>query len=260
MTRVALLIEYVGTNFNGSQFQLNGRTVQAELEAAVSAYWRKKTSVIFAGRTDAGVHAVGQVVHADTDASAEEVQADLWRLSWALNGMVKDDMSITAAQVVPDDFHARYRATQREYVYRVLNRSQRSAVLKNNHYFMPRALELSNMQEAAGCLLGTHDFAGFRSSTTDKSSTVCTVSRAELLNKGEGQLEFWIAADHFVYNMVRIIAGTLIEIGLGKKAPESLAIALEAKDRSLAGTTAPSRGLTLQSVTYPEKYNLFQAR
>lgn len=265
MTRIAMLVEYNGRKFHGSQFQLGVRTVQADLEAALSTYLRQRTQVVFSGRTDGGVHAVGQVAHADVmlagpEKSEQEQDADLWRLIWAVNGILKSDLSVRATQIVPDTFHARYHAVERQYVYRVLNRSQRSAVLKDNHYFIPRPLKLSSMQEAAASLLGQHDFQAFRSTNSDKSSTVCDVRRAEILNKGEGQLEFWIAADHFVYNMVRIIAGTLFEIGLGKKAPESLAVALAAKDRNLAGSTAPSRGLTLQSVSYPDKYNLFQAR
>jgi tRNA pseudouridine38-40 synthase len=252
-----MLIEYFGKNFHGSQWQLGVRTVQAELEAALETYLHRKTPALFSGRTDSGVHALGQVVHIDVEQT--ENQLDLWRMTWALNGILKSDLSVRAAQLVPDDFHARYHATRREYVYRFLNRPQRSALLKDNHYFIPRPLALDAMQEAAQALLGTHDFAAFRSTNSDKSSTICHVERAELLNKGEGQLEFWIAADHFVYNMVRIIAGSLTEVGLGKRAPESLAVALEAKDRNLAGTTAPSWGLTLQSVRYPDKYNLFQA-
>lgn len=252
-----MLIEYFGKHFHGSQFQVGVRTVQADLEAALETYLHKRTPALFSGRTDTGVHALGQVVHLDIDDSEREL--DLWRLVWALNGIMKSDISVRAAQVVPEEFHARYHATRREYVYRFLNRPQRSALLKDNHYFIPRPLALDAMQEAARALLGTHDFISFRSSNSDKSSTICHVERAELLNKGEGQLEFWIAADHFVYNMVRIIAGTLIEVGLGKSAPESLAVALQAKDRNLAGSTAPSWGLTLQSVKYPDKYNLFQA-
>lgn len=252
-----MLIEYFGKHFHGSQFQVGVRTVQADLEAALETYLHKRTPALFSGRTDTGVHALGQVVHLDIDDSEKEL--DLWRFVWALNGIMKSDLSVRAAQVVPDEFHARYHATRREYVYRFLNRPQRSALLKDNHYFIPRPLALDAMQEAAQALLGMHDFVGFRSTNSDKSSTICHVERAELLNKGEGQLEFWIAADHFVYNMVRIIAGTLIEVGLGKRAPESLAVALQAKDRNLAGSTAPSWGLTLQSVKYPDKYNLFQA-
>lgn len=259
MARIALLIEYVGKKFHGSQYQLGVRTVQADLESALTIFVKTQTRVIFSGRTDAGVHAYGQVAHADIPAESAGT-LDLWRLTWALNGILKNDVAVRAIEFVPDEFHSRFKATSREYVYRILNRPQRSAIMEDNHYFIPRPLSLIAMQQAAHALLGVHDFIAFRSQTTDKSSTICHVSRAEILNKGEGQLEFWIAADHFVYNMVRIIAGTLVEIGLGKKAPESLSIALAGKDRNLAGITAPSRGLTLQSVGYPDKYNLFQAR
>ncbi len=201
------------------------------------------------------MHAAGQVAHVDIADS----EPDLWRFVWALNGILKRDISIRAAQHVPDDFHARFKARSREYVYRLLNRPQRSALLKDNYCFIPRYLDLDKMRAATQHILGTHDFSAFRSSNADKSSTICQVSQAEILNKGEGKLEFWIAADHFVYNMVRIIAGSLIEVGLGKRAPESFASALSAKDRNLAGVTAPSWGLTLASVTYPDEYNLFKA-
>jgi tRNA pseudouridine38-40 synthase len=259
LTRIALLVEYVGKKFHGSQYQLGLRTVQADLESALSIFLKSQIRVIFSGRTDAGVHAYGQVAHADIPAE-NSANLDLWRLTWAMNGILKNDVAVRAIQIVPDQFHSRFHATSREYVYRVLNRPQRSAIMEDNHYFIPRHLDLPAMQQAAEALVGVHDFIAFRSQTTDKSSTFCYVSRAEILNKGEGQLEFWIAADHFVYNMVRIIAGTLVEIGLSKKAPESLSIALIGKDRNLAGITAPSRGLTLQSVSYPDKYNLFQAQ
>ena len=211
MARVALLVEYLGKNFHGCQYQLGLRTVQSDLESALSTYLRKPTKVIFSGRTDSGVHASGQIAH--TDIQVEDL--DIWRLLWALNGILKNDLSIRNAQIVPDTFHARFEATKRQYVYRLLNRPQRSAILKNNHYFIPRPLDIHSMQMAAQNLLGRHDFSSFRSSNADKTNTICEVSRAEMLNKGEGQVEFWIAADHFVYNMVRIIVGTLVDIGLG---------------------------------------------
>ncbi|HEY9712075.1 MAG TPA: hypothetical protein V6C72_01320, partial [Chroococcales cyanobacterium] len=140
-----------------------------------------------------------------------------------------------------------------------LNRQHRSALLKDTHFFVPSPLDLDAMKRATGALIGVHDFTAFRSTNADKTSTVCHVQRAELLNLGEGRLEFWIGADHFVYNMVRIIVGTLIDIGLGKRAPESLAQALASAERDLAGPTAPPWGLTLNSVEYPPEFNLFQS-
>lgn len=254
MVRIALLVEYLGKDFHGSQYQAGVRTVQLELEKALSAVLRTAIRVVFSGRTDSGVHAVGQVVHFDL----EDTDPDLWRLCWSLNGILDRDLSVRAAQIVPDSFHARFTARRRQYVYRILNVPQRSALLKDTHYFVPLKLDLKAVNIACPMLLGRHDFSSFRSTNANPSSAICDVSRSELLNLGEGRLEFWIAADHFVYNMVRIIVGTLVEIGLGRQAPESLEKALSGGGRNLAGPTAPPWGLTLNSVEYPEAYNLFE--
>jgi tRNA pseudouridine38-40 synthase len=129
---------------------------------------------------------------------------------------------------------------------------------QNSHHFLNTPLNLEAMKTAAAALLGQHDFSAFKSSNRQKINPVCRVDRAEILNKGEGELEFWISADHFVYNMVRIIVGTLIEVGLNKRAPSDLSEALAGKDRHLAGPTAPPWGLCLYSVDYPAEFNLFQ--
>jgi tRNA pseudouridine38-40 synthase len=259
LPRIALKIEYNGRKFSGSQSQLRVRTVQDEVEKAVGTYFRmpgRHTTVIFSGRTDAGVHARGQVVHFDLN-NIEEV--DLWRLCWALNGILPEDISVATAQITHDRFHARFSAIRRTYAYRVLNRSQRSVLLKDTHHFLPFELDLTKMTEAAGILIGSHDFAAFKSSNSDIGTTRCRVERAEILNLGEGKLEFWISANHFVYNMVRIIVGTLIEIGLGKRPMTDLGEALSERQRQKAGPTAPPWGLCLESVEYPEEYELFQS-
>jgi tRNA pseudouridine38-40 synthase len=255
MLRVAILVQYAGKAFSGSQYQVGVRTVQSELERALSLYFKSPIKASFSGRTDRGVHAAGQVVHFDL----EQDELDLWRFCWAMNGILPHDVSVSRAQIVSDTFHARFSARKREYVYRILNRPQRSALLKDTHCFIFRGLDLDRMKAATPALLGSQDFKAFRSTNADQTSTICDVSRAELLNLGEGQLEFWIASNHFVYNMVRIVVGTLIEIGLGKRAPESLSEALVAGDRNLAGPTAPPWGLTLNSVEYPDAYALFES-
>jgi tRNA pseudouridine38-40 synthase len=254
--RVALLIEYAGKRFHGSQYQAGVRTVQSELERALSVFLRQPVRAVFSGRTDTGVNARGQVVHFNLEMQPQEF--DTWRFCWGMNGILPDDLSVVAAQVVPDDFHARFSARSRHYVYRLLARPQRSALLRDTYYFIPQKLDLELMAEAATWLCGHHDFAAFRSTNSDRSNTNCTVSRSELLKIAEGQVEYWITADHFVYNMVRIIVGTLIEIGLGKRAPESLRSALSEGDRNLSGPTAPPWGLTLNAVQYPESYKLFE--
>ncbi len=251
--RIALLLEYQGEKFSGSQYQVGVRTVQGELESALSTCLRRQIGVVFAGRTDAGVNADGQVVHFDVPKG----DVDLWKLAWSLNGILPADVSIAQAQFVDSAFHARFSATARRYVYRILNRPQRSASLKDTHYWMSYALNTEKMMLAVQALVGDHDFTAFRSTSADTVTSQCQVHFAELLKLGEGQLEFWIEANHFVYNMVRIIVGTLIEIGLGKKSPESLELALKGKDRSLAGPTAPPWGLCLKSVNYPEAFDLF---
>lgn len=251
--RIAGLVEYDGRNFCGSQYQVGVRTVQAELESALATLCRGPVTAVFSGRTDTGVHALGQVAHFDWP----EAEVDLWRLAWSLNGILKEDVCVRALQIVDDTFHARFSALSRQYVYRILNRPQRSAILRRNHYFVSHELDFDSMREAARCLVGEHDFSAFKSSNSDKVSSVCRVSRAELLNLGEGVLEFWIASNHFVYNMVRIIVGTLTQIGLGKIRTEAVAEALSGKSRHLAGPTAPPWGLCLDSVTYPEDYSLF---
>lgn len=252
--RLALLLEYDGRGFHGSQFQPGMRTVQSELEAALAVALKVPTTVTFSGRTDSGVHAYGQVAHIDI----ADRDLDLWRFCWSMNGILPLDLSVRAAQIVPADFHARYRASARRYVYHILNRNQRSPLMHQSHYFVPQPLNEKSFKEAATALLGRHDFAAFRSTNSDSApTTICHVLRADLLNKGEGKLEFWIEADRFVYNMVRIIVGTLIEVGLGKKTPQCMYRALAAGDRNLAGPTAPPWGLILHSVEYPAPYQLF---
>lgn len=249
MPRIAVEIEYVGKGFHGSQYQLGQRTVQSELESAFSILARSEVRVILSGRTDSGVHATGMVGHFEWN---RDTEPDIGKLVRAANGILKRDIAIKRAKVVPDTFHSRYRAISRQYVYRILYGRERSALLKDTHYHVVHPLDVKAMTDAAFELLGEHDFASFRSTNADKTSTVCNVTRAEILNLGEGQLEFYIAADHFVYNMVRIIVGTLVDIGLGKRAPDSVRLALQTSDRNLAGPTAPPWGLTLQSVMYPD--------
>ena len=259
--KIALLIEYTGKKFHGSQYQEGVLTVQQELERALAILFGQPLRAIFSGRTDSGVSARGQVVHVVLPEGRKALsQSEIFDLTWRLNGIVIKEMSVTALDNAPSDFHARFSASEREYVYRILNRSQRSALLKDTHYFVRQPLDLKAMRSAASSLLGRHDFASFKSSNSDNSSTICTVRRAELLNLREGELEFWIAADHFVYNMVRIIVGTLIEVGLGKRDAESISQALERRERNLAGPTAPPWGLTLDSVFYPEALSLWEQK
>ncbi len=262
MQRIALLLEYSGKNFHGSQLQDDHFTVQEEIERAVAVLARQNLRVIFSGRTDAGVHASGQVAHVDWPCDENDPAGlpDLLDMAWRLNGIMGSDLSVVDMAFVPTAFHARRSAFKREYVYRILNRGQRSPLLKDTHLHVRQPLDLKAMADGASRLLGRHDFSAFRSTNSDKSSPLCVVERSELLNLREGVLEFWIAADHFVYNMVRIIVGTLIEIGLDKRDAQSISDALAKGERDLAGPTAPPWGLTLYEVSYPEEFRLWQQK
>jgi tRNA pseudouridine38-40 synthase len=258
VSRIALLLEYSGKHFHGSQFQGGVRTVQHELEKAVAVLAGQEIRVHLSGRTDSGVNASGQVVHFDFPDRPDGAPYDLHKMAWSLNGILPKDLAVVNMAVVPETFHSRYSAVKRQYVYRILNRSQRSALLKDTHLHVRQPLSLEPMLDGASRLLGRHDFSAFRSSTTSNANPSCLIYRSELLHLREGQLEFWIAADHFVYNMVRIIVGTLLEIGLGKRDAESVTTALEKRDRDLAGPNAPPWGLTLDSVHYPEAFRLWE--
>jgi tRNA pseudouridine38-40 synthase len=233
----------------------------------------------FAGRTDSGVHASGQLAHCDwpvegfkgqiahcnwtvedsnKDVPALQQDAELRKLCASLNGILARDLVVVTAQFVPEDFHARFSATGRSYSYKILNRNYRSPLLQDKSYFVHGKLNLKDMLDAILCLEGEHDFSAFRSSNSDRHNSICEVRRAEILNLGEGVLEFRIEANRFVYNMVRVIAGTLLEIGLGKRPVASLLRALESKDRNEAGPTAPAWGLCLTQVQYPDVYHLFK--
>jgi tRNA pseudouridine38-40 synthase len=261
--RLALKLEYDGAKFCGSQYQAGVRTVQEELENALVVLAKQPVRIAFAGRTDSGVHAAGQVAHCDwiesSNESGNDAQSlDLRKLCASINGILAKDLSVTAVQIVPDGFHARFSATARAYSYKILNRPYRSPLLQDKSYFVPGSLNSSNMLAAIGCLVGGHDFSAFKSSNSDRRDSVCTVTRAEILNLGEGVLEFRIEANRFVYNMVRVIAGTLVEIGLGKRSAASLLSVLESKSRNEAGPTAPASGLCLTHVQYPDSYRLFK--
>jgi tRNA pseudouridine38-40 synthase len=281
--RLAFLLEYNGKDFCGSQSQKNLRTVQSVLEEALtiflgsSAKMNKPLRVMFSGRTDSGVHAAGQVAHFELPKTVEpkdlgsrrllsqKSESDDWgcvdmeAFAWSLNGILPADVCIKQACLVPSEFHSRFNAIERHYVYSILNRAQRSPMNADTHYFIRTPLDENAMKEAIVCLPGKHDFSAFKSGNADKISPICEVKYAKLLNLGEGELEFSIAANHFVYNMIRIIVGTLVKIGLKKRPVDSLKLALVGAQRNLAGPTAPALGLSLVSVKYAEPYaNIFK--
>lgn len=252
MSKVALLIEYIGQNFHGSQAQKNLRTVQEDLETACSIFLRQPIKIYLSGRTDSGVHAKGQVAHV-----VLPVNEDLKYFVWSINGILQPDISIKLAQTVDDTFHARFSAISRTYTYKILNSCQRSAIYSKDHFFVRTRLDTASMQTAMLSLIGTHDFKAFKSSNSDNLTTICQISNVNLVNLDEDRLSFVIQANHFVYNMVRIIIGSLVEIGLKKMEPHIIKEAIQTGNRSILGPTAPAWGLTLDCVHYPPSYNLF---
>ncbi|MDT8862258.1 tRNA pseudouridine(38-40) synthase TruA [Alkalihalobacillus sp. MEB130] len=245
MQRVALWVTYEGTNFSGYQVQPNSRTVQEEIERALSRIHKgEQIRIHSSGRTDTGVHARGQVVHFDSPLA---IPADRWPK--ALNACLPDDIHILEATYVALDFHSRYHAVKKEYHYRVLLRKEGDVFRRNVTHHVSYPVSVKKMQEAAQALIGTFDFSSFCAANTSVVDKVRTLF-ALTIEQDRDELVFKLVGNGFLYNMVRIIVGTLLEIGAGKRASEELAAILLAKDRTKAGKTAPGNGLFLWKVSY----------
>lgn len=245
MKNIMVEIEYDGTNYSGWQIQPNSRTVQEEIMKALKKLTGEDIQVNGSGRTDAGVHAYGQVASFTFKGN---IPVD--RLPAALNSNLPKDISIRNAAEVPMDFHARYSAIGKRYIYHIYQGKYRTALYRNYSYHVPYKLDISKMKEGAKLLLGTHDFKGFMSSGSSVENTVRTIHRLDLINENN-HLYIHIEGDGFLYNMVRIIAGTLVDLGRGKIPVDQIRKAIERKDRTLAGHTAPPQGLFLDCVFYP---------
>ncbi|MFK2826874.1 tRNA pseudouridine(38-40) synthase TruA [Bacillus sp. B190/17] len=245
MPRVKCTIAYDGALFSGYQIQPNSRTVQEELEKVLAVIHKgEPIKVTASGRTDAGVHAKGQVIHFDTSLS---IPADRWPS--ALNSRLPEDISVRHAEIVPQSFHARFSAVGKEYRYQIYQDPFRSPFHRFYACHSPIELDTLLMQEAANLLIGTSDFTSFCSAKTEVQDKVRTITKLEVVRSGN-TIELRVAGNGFLYNMVRIIAGTLIEIGRGRIAPDAVRAILEGRDRSLAGKTAPAEGLYLWEVFY----------
>jgi len=241
-----VVIEYDGTDFCGFQFQPQERTIAGELEAVLSRLFGQTIKVTGAGRTDAGVHALGQVI-SFTAHDAFPVE----RLAIALNSALPADLSARDAARVEPRFSARLSATERHYFYVVLASKRPSAAMRRFSHFEHRELDLDRMRRGAAGFVGTHDFASFCGVPPDNGDTVRTVRGVEILEHRELVL-IHTRANGFVHRMVRIMVGTLLEIGCGRRPEDSLPAIFEARDRSAAGLTAPPQGLFLAGVTYPD--------
>ena len=233
MTTYKLTLEYDGTNYAGWQCQPDQPTIQEEVEKAIAQVTQAHTPVIGSGRTDAGVHAWGQVVSFQTDKS---LSCEEWMR--ALNGLLPSDIAITQAENMPDTFHARYSAIGKIYEYRILQEAHRSALERHRLWHIPKTLQLEAMKEAAQSFLGTHDFSSFQNMPTDTKNPVCRIEFFTLKQQ-DSHLSLQVQADRFLKQMVRSMVGTLVEVGLGKRQPTELKKILDAKDRSTAGKTAP---------------------
>lgn len=256
MPKYSMIIEYIGTNYAGSQIQPDRTTVQSVLEsalctltgAAASAENPRPIKTIFSGRTDAGVHSKGQVVHFD---SIEPIVAS--RFLNSINGLLPKDISVKSIEEVDDAFHAQLSAKYRVYQYKIVNRQHRSAW--DCHSLLVREpLDLERMNKSLSYLVGVHDFTSFKSMRSENPAKDCIVYKAECTKEGD-IITFEIAANRFLYNMVRTIVGTLLMIEHNKFEPEFMKKVLEAKDRRQAGPTISPEGLTLIEVGYDEYNN-----
>ncbi|MCU9615197.1 tRNA pseudouridine(38-40) synthase TruA [Caldibacillus lycopersici] len=245
MKRIKCIVAYDGTHFQGYQVQPNKRTVQGEIEQVLAKMHKNQQVKIYAsGRTDANVHAKGQVFHFDSSIFMGE---DRWVM--ALNALLPEDIVILHAQYVANDFHARFSNHGKEYRYRILRKKERDPFLRNYTYHYPFPLNLEKMKQAMKILEGTHDFTSFCSAKTSVTDHIRTIESFTLIETAE-ELVFQIRGNGFLYNMVRIIVGTMLEVGAGKLQPENIPAILEGRDRSLAGKTVPGHGLYLWKVFY----------
>jgi len=249
MTTFKLVLEYDGTHYAGWQRQLNVPTIQETVETALEAIAQTRLTVVGAGRTDAGVHALGQVASFRTDRGLSERE---WLR--ALNAHLPADISALSVVAVADEFHARYSAKGKLYEYHVLNRPERAPLLRERAWMLYKPLDLSAMMEAAAYLTGTQDFSSFETAPTDNDNPQCHMQQAELRRQGD-LIVCAFYADRFLKQMVRSIVGTLVEVGQRKRSAADMPRLLAARARAAAGRTAPAHGLYLVRVDYSDTPN-----
>jgi len=245
MPRYKLVIEYDGAPFVGWQVQATGPSVQGLLEDAVESFCGERTLVQGAGRTDAGVHAIGQAAHVDL---AKDWDSDTVRD--ALTAQLRPHpIAVLAAEKVAGDFHARFSATKRHYLYRVINRRADLALDRGRAWRVARPLDAAGMHEAAQRLIGKHDFTTFRHAECQAKSPVKTLDQLDVARDGD-EVRFVISARSFLHHQVRSMVGSLVNVGEGRWSADDLADALAARDRTACGTVAPAEGLYLVKVDY----------
>lgn len=237
--RIKLIVAYDGTNYHGWQVQKNANTIEAELNKHLSELLKEDIQVIGASRTDAGVHALGNIAVFDTN-----TQIPAEKIAYALNQRLPEDIKIQGSIRVEDDFHPRKCESVKTYEYKIFHAAFPNPIMRLYAHFTYRTLDIRLMQEAAAYLEGKHDFKSFCSTDNQSETTVRTLYKIEIIEEGN-LIRFRIAGSGFLYNMVRIIVGTLVEFGLGKYPTEYMREIVKGLDRSLAGPTMPANGLTL---------------
>ncbi len=242
--RVAFIVEYDGTDYAGWQIQKNDVTVQEKIEEALLPLGKGRIAVFGAGRTDSGVHARGQCGHFDIDTNIPGE-----KFAFILNSRLPKDIRIKKSWQAEENFHCRFSAKGKRYIYRIFASPHASALWGRFTMHVPEKLDLAKMQKAAEFIKGTHDFKAFCAQGSSVKTTVRTVSRLDI-KKNDELIEIIVEGNGFLYNMVRIIAGTLIEVGKGKKSPETVKEIIEGKARQDAGMTADAKGLTMDEVFY----------
>ena len=248
MPRYKLTLEYDGSGYAGWQKQIEDPSIQQALETAVAAFCGEYCKTVAAGRTDAGVHATGQVVHVDLPK-----EYDPFKVMQGINFHMMEKapaIAVIHAEAAPDTFHARFSATRRFYRYRIINRRARLALELGRAWHMAAEVDVAAMQRAVKHLLGTHDFTSFRDSECQAKSPIKTLDNLDIMQAGD-EIIITTDARSFLHHQVRIMAGTLMQIGIGRFPESFVTDALAAKNRASAGPTAPAEGLYLVGVSYP---------
>ncbi len=253
MSRYALLVQYDGTAFNGWQIQAGGRTIQDELEKALQILIKKPVRVTASGRTDAGVHALGQVVHFDAPSDLS-----LKKICISLNGILPQDVSIKNGYLVPDDFHSRFSAVKREYLYMIYKYPLRTPFMKYRAMWINHPLEIDYIKEASSYLVGENDFCSFCKKISSGNGTVRRIESIDV-NELDDIIRIRFRANAFLHNMIRIIVGTVLQMYRENREPEFIREILDKKDRAYSGFTAPPYGLYLNSITYDPPLNFYKS-
>lgn len=244
MKRIKLIVAYDGTNYNGWQVQPTGVTIEGVLNETLTQLTKEAVTVIGASRTDSGVHALGNIAVFDTNTKIPPE-----KISYALNQWLPEDIVVQDSCEVPMDFHPRRCESRKTYEYKILNRTFPLPLNRHDCYFTYRKLDVEKMQQAAQYLIGEHDFKSFCSIHSQAETTTRTIYDLTV-KKEQDLITIRVTGSGFLYNMVRIVAGTLLQIGIGERSPNEIQEILQAKDRTAAGPTAPAHGLTMIGIKF----------